>query len=268
MILPFLAAARTEETSVNVTDTTGRSILSITPVAADKGFSLSLSGFEINFGSGENEKSDPLDPVFPQKRLKSANQKYRTALPLIEFGLTAFPEGEYRAYTPDKSAFMEYKWIKSSHIQWNVLRFSDSFNRRRTLGFNTALGLSWDRYTFNNYLLDESGIPMPAGASTAAGRTKINTFSLNIPVLFGYTQGRLSVGAGVYGNFVLSRKTKVSRKEFRENVKPYVNKPQAGATFRIKFRGVSLFANYAFTNLFESGTAPDVSPLTFGIGIW
>lgn len=219
MILPFLAAARTEETSVNVTDTTGRSILSITPSAAQgKGFSLSLSGFEVNFGSGENEKAEPLDPVLPQKRIKAANRKYRTALPLIEFGLTAFPEGEYRAYTPGGDAFMEYKWPKSSHIQWNVLRFSESFNRRKTFGVNTALGLAWDRYAFDNYLLDESGIPMPAGVSPAAGRTKMNTFSLNIPVVFGFSQGRLSVGAGVYGNFVLSRKTKVSRKEFREKI--------------------------------------------------
>lgn len=275
IFLPVTVLAQTDENSVNIADMQGRKVLSIAPTAGDdNGFSLSISGFEIGFNipkgqDGPKEKHEFLDPVLPGKRMRDVNTKYRTVLPLIEFGFTTFAENDYKAYTPDHSGFMKHKWSGSTHIQWNVLRFSESFNRMNTIGFNSALGLAWDNYAFSNYLIDNVGETGSKGQIRHIGRSNIRTFSLNIPIVFGYNHKGFGVGLGVYGNFVLSRKSKIlNHRSFREMMKPYVNKPQAGATLRLKFKSVSLFANYTFTNVFESGTAPDARAITFGIGIW
>lgn len=271
-LLPAVALAQTDGDGVDIADMQGRKVLSIAPTTGDDGgFSLSISGFEISFNDPKEknrvkESLELLDPVLPSKQTEEGNTKYRTVLPLVEFGFTAFAEKDYKAYTMDHSGFMRHRWSGSAHIQWNVLRFSESFNRSNTLGFNTALGLAWDNYAFSNYFVDHvSG----TGQIRQIGRSNIHTFSLNIPVVLGYNHKSFGVGLGVYGNFVLSRNNKMLKHySLREMMKPYVSKPQAGATLRLKFKSLSIFANYTFTNVFESGTAPDARAITFGIGIW
>ena len=273
-----------DNNGMSIADTTGRDILSITPTKDNSdGFSLSISGYEIHFGAGSSSDGRQYDRIVRKERDRtpdyidqtllfsgralSRQKRYRTPLPLLEFGFTGFHENNYKIFLPERKGFMEPNLSKSLHIQWNVLRLSESLNYRRNLGISSAFGLSWDRYVFKNFLQNEHGIPRPAGTSKTANQSEMRTFSLHIPIILGYNNKSFGIAAGMYGNLVVSRKNKIEQHMFKDNLVLAVNKPQVGAILRLKFKWISLFANYAFTHVFESGSAPETQAITFGIGI-
>lgn len=265
-----------EDGEVAIADTTGRNILSIRPSRDNTdGFSLSISGYEINFGPGVpgetpqfkgfNRRNDSHRSNFLDQSNGYARKKYRTPISVIELGFSGVADGSYKIDIPYGNGYMKPNIARSIHIQWNLLRFSESLNANRDMGLSSAIGLAWDRYVFDNFVYDGNrSVPRPPGRGVK--RSSISTFSLHVPLMLGYSNEKFQVGGGVYGNFLINRSQKIDYYTFRNNLRMNVDS-HAGVTFRVGIKGVSLFVNYGFMSVF-SGDANRAQPITFGVGFF
>jgi len=155
-------------------------------------------------------------------------------------------------------------------------------NRFGESNFAMAGGLSLatqNMYMKNSLLqIDEDGIsvfsPIPGGVPHQ--RNKLNLNYLEIPLEFSYkTRGHFTFALGAKAGLLISDKTKYKGKDFigetnrdikmkyfdHENLLDY----RLGAFAIIGYKWINLKTYYGFTNLFEDGLGPEMSPLTIGV---
>jgi hypothetical protein len=164
---------------------------------------------------------------------------------------------------------------------WNVeVKYLSKYRASRNFHLNTSLGVNW----FNFKLEDRDLIAVrtPSGLSWEeftdgkGTKSKISTSYANltfIPTLVS-TNGKLSLGAGVYGGFRLGGRGKFvyedtagePKKKF-DKANMYANDFRYGVRTEIGVGDVKLFLTYDLNEFFLPGKGPEVQAISFGVSL-
>lgn len=209
------------------------------------------------------------NPTFTVGRLSLST------IPTFEIGSNVLSNLDYAPYAgTGVGDFLDINSWKSTQVTINLLHFA-TYNRQHKFGVTIGLGIR-----SNDYRLDSSlslaktdGLIMPYNISETAGRSakksKFNVASLHLPVelMFGNPR-KFAFSVGGYVDMVMNSHTKIKyyggKKDKVHNYP--VNFIQAGATARLSFSWISIYASYQPTQLFKSGRGPEAQQWTIGIG--
>ncbi|MGQ1947439.1 outer membrane beta-barrel protein [Geofilum sp. OHC36d9] len=182
---------------------------------------------------------------------------------------------------PPESVFMDLNGGKSIVVGINVLPYSIGLQKNgNNIGLVTGLGLTINNYRLDSpYLLskDASGITVGTAADRPVKKNKITTTWLTVPLLLeaqfpaSEMQHRAYISGGLYGGFKMGSHTKVvyddnggdkkdkSRKDINLNSFKY------GATIRLGYRFVNLFATCDLSPMFQKNQGPEIYPWSVGL---
>lgn len=151
---------------------------------------------------------------------------------------------------------------------------------RHHVGLISGLGMDINNYRFrSNY--NPLGVPDSMGNFVTRDYTKntLNTLSITVPLLLGFDFGKnnksgLHVAMGVIGGLRVGSMTKEkfndgsSRMKYKTHDDFDLNPFRVSAHARVGYKGFSLFASYALTEMFKQNAGrPDLYPFTMGIAL-
>jgi hypothetical protein len=193
----------------------------------------------------------------------------------LEIGFNSFDKADYSLYDPIDKDFMSLNQGKSIEIDFNFYELNVSL-AKSYVGLVSGLGLGFNSYRFENpyTIVREQEMTQPVYLDTEKlEKTKLAVSYLKVPLLLEFqipvnqNEGRLFINAGVIGGVKIGSHTKVKHDGTKDKDHSgfNLNSFKYEATGRIGYKGVSLFANYSLTPLFQSGKGPDLTPFTVGI---
>ncbi len=181
---------------------------------------------------------------------------------------------------PDEYMFMEMNAGKSVGVAINPWQQSIKLQRRGNVGLVTGLGVEWNNYRFDSqYLLnrDEEGNTSYIVLTDPVKKSKLTTVYMNAPLLLelqvpvGRDRSPIYLSAGVIGGLRLGSHTKVvyagdSKAKNRDHYN--LSQWRYGATARMGYKTINIFADYYFSPLFEKSKDPDLYQVSAGLFIY
>ncbi len=184
--------------------------------------------------------------------------------------------------------FLDLRYNKSWYYSLNLLEKNFRVYKNQ-IYFITGLGMEWDSYNFrSNITLD------PAAANTNASTTTLDTSSrvtyvtnqlkvayLKTPILFEFNSNNTNAHKSFHlalGMELCYRVDSWTKQEYEINGYSHVvtrnddynlNALKYGLAVRAGYGGLTLFANYAFSPLFEESKGPEkpIFPLSVGVAL-
>ncbi len=214
------------------------------------------------------------------KKEKKPKKKFDGHYGLMEFGVNTMTDPDYSLYAADQQNFLDLNHNRSTEFNLNLFWTSIGLQKNKgNIGIVTGLGFSWNNYFFAKDITIEQGDDMivPIELSDATGyknveKTKLVASYLTIPLLFEFqvptNNSPLYLQVGGIGGIKLNSHTKVKHggnkdKDFDDF---YLSPFRYGATARLGYGSIYLYANYFFSELFKDGRGPVTNPYTIGIG--
>lgn len=244
---------------INLKDSLEGNVVAIeTDAKAHSRVSINVVGLETIFGHTKASKDDS----------KLRQKKYETHQACVEFGFNALTSPDYSMYPDEQSEFMDINNARSFSVALNLFHLGMNLNKSHSLGFCTSLGIMWNDYTFANdvTLKRVDGMLQPVDIDKSHKKSKLNTFSIHLPVTIEASYKNYFISAGVYGDLVLGSHSKVKFPKVKSH-DMYVNMFQAGLTARVGYHELYLFGNYGLVNLFKDGKGPKTRPVSIGFGL-
>lgn len=270
LILPVTAKSQSyvqDPQGIHVRDSVGQKMISLEK-KDDDSFSLRAMGYEIVF-SDKNKKTDDAAQTEYSHRGSWSYMGYSGHWAMFELGFNNFTAPDYHLYPDGEKGFLDLNMAKSIYFGWNLLNFSYSLNKAGTIGLTTGLGLVWRNYVFddNVSIIKEDGMLRPRYLNEDIKKSKMNTFSFFIPLVFEFGQYKgWFFSAGVYADVILFSQTKTKFPKEKRKGNFYLNNLQAGATARFGYNKIYVFGNFGFVNMFNAKKAPQTQPYTIGLG--
>lgn len=224
--------------------------------------------------SFEPKTTDSTDTVVKVKKIQP--RKFWSG---IDLGFNGYmtPSGSL-TMSPGNEAF-DINQGKSIHWGFNLVEKGIKLYKHNVV-LVTGLGFDYNNYRFKNNVdvfggLDSSGSLTQRDYIT----NRLKTFYVNVPLLLGFDFSKagekgLHLAFGVVGGYRIGSYTKQkfnddngslvkmnSRNDF--NLSPF----RANATVRVGYKGLTLFANYSLTPMFNKGGGPELYPYSFGISL-
>jgi len=198
----------------------------------------------------------------------------------FELGLNNFVNKDNKMELPSDGQFMELNSSKSWNFTFNFYEKTIPLYKNN-IGLVTGMGIEWNNFNLkkNVTLLENtSGVIYGDAAFRGVEKFKKNKFRLvhfNVPLLlefqFPLGDNRLHISGGVVGGIKLDSDLKqeytkdgrdfvdVMDDDFQMNVFRY------GATVRIGYGALRLYANYELSPLFKTNHGPVLYPFTVGL---
>lgn len=254
----------------------GREVLTIVPENDGRRASISIGGFVIDLeGRGarshkpHKESGGKKPTVGSREGHRYVYNNYRTiSTSGFMFGFTNLTKPDYSMYEDGMWNFMDLNVGKSISIAFDVTANFPLSPTNRTW-FSVGFRPRWNNYVFSNRITLEKiqGMVYPVALEIDRyKKSKLTTFSLDVPVIFGVRPAKhLSLAGGLYGGMTLGDRTKVKFPKHKDKGDFGVNFFNAGVFARIHFYHVGVFVNYSFTPLFKNGAGPKTRPFTVGI---
>jgi hypothetical protein len=244
--------------------------------------------FTILFSIGlkaQDEKPDAGDKIITEEKKrdfsweewKDRSNKHWQGLDLginmllFEDG-TEIPPTKYNALTPDIG--------KSFYFGLNLIE-KDITLHGEYIKFITGLG-----FDFYNFHLDKNAILYTRGDTLAAALDSVNTFTKNnlkssyvtIPLLLAFNTNvkhskAFHFATGVILGYRITGKQKIQyntgnvETAIERKAQMHQNPWKVAATVRLGYANYHLFGNYALTNFFLKGEAPEAKSIVLGIKI-
>lgn len=236
---------------------------------------------DIGFHSDEFDK---YDDMAEDEREKAMNRdaEFKGHWAGFEFGFAQFMNPDYALSTDDERGFLQTAPERSFGYAINFMEFNIPIHER-LFGFTTGMGLKWESYALSeniDIIEDENGIIRAETVPLDVREYKKNRFNsayLTIPAIaelqIPMGKHRFYVGAGVTGSVRAWSKQKqtyyIDNRKYKDKfVSDYQLSPfRYGATFRIGYGKIGLFANYSMIPLFKEGAGPELYPITVGVRI-
>ena len=276
---------KTDSASIIVADNNGDDVVNIFNYDDNK-LNIRVAGVEIVIGEGRQQRHRDEDSGTPRKpdkgkhggrhsdeQTKITMWGRNTYQALLEVGVNMLPSPDYSLYDgmdlDVPSDFMVLNNMKS--LQWaiSVADGSIAFNRSRNLSLSFGMQLVLDDYTFGEQLkfVKEGGMLIPQMIDSSYKKSKINTLSIKVPLMFNVGIGRsLHFSAGVYGGVLLGAHTKIKFPK-EKMYDPYMAPFYYGLSARFGFKSCYIYANYGLSNMFKKNHGPVVAPVTIGLGL-
>jgi hypothetical protein len=198
----------------------------------------------------------------------------------IDLGLNTYLNDDYTSNLAFEDSYLELNTGKSWGIGVNILEKGIGLCKDK-FGLVTGLGFTFNNYRFNKdvILMSDSAVLYGVESTIDLEKKKLVVTYLTVPLIFEYQistgkkDRRIYISAGGIGGLKIGSHTKYVYRSGDQLHKDKVNEDfhlspfTYGATFRIGYRGVNLFANYNLATLFESKEGPELYPLTIGLSI-
>jgi hypothetical protein len=229
-------------------------------------------GYTVNIIEMDDQEKQKKEEVSVDKKKK---KKFNPHYAGFEIGLNNFMDPGYSLHT---GGFMDLNTAKSWNYNLNFLEYGIGLGTSYA-GLVTGMGFEWSNYIFdaNNSIQKEGGSivnrPEPYSGIT---KSKLSMTYLNVPLLLEFQipagNKRIHISGGITGGVKLASKTKIKyqdggrQKEVRKD--DYSLSPfRYGATVRIGYRAINLFANYYFSPLFGETAEPEIYPFSVGLNL-
>ncbi|MEX0988580.1 MAG: outer membrane beta-barrel protein [Bacteroidales bacterium] len=241
-----------------------------------KGMSIveGKDGYTIDIVDMDEEQEQEYEERDEKKKKKK--DKFKPHYAGFEIGLNNFMNPGYTLHT---GTFMNLNTAKSWNYNLNFLEYGIGLGTSYA-GLVTGMGIEWSNYIFdadNSIEEDINGdilnIPAPYPGIT---KSKFSMTYLNTPLLLEFQipagKKRIHISGGLIGGVKLGSKTKIKyndggrQKDVKKDdfsLSPF----RYGATFRIGYRAINLFANYYFSPLFGETDTPEIYPFSIGLNL-
>lgn len=247
----------------------------------DKGVSIveDEDGTSINIiEMDEDEKHQPA---------KKKSNKFKPHYAGYEIGLNNFLTSNN---TIANQGFMNLNTGKSWNHNLNFIEYGFGLGTSY-VGLVTGMGLEWSNYVFDaNNTITEDGngditsadpLVVIANIGDPTGylvtKSSLRTSYLTVPLLLEFQipagKKRVHMSAGVIGGVKISSKAKVKYESSNGSQKATLRDDYSlspfkyGATVRIGYRMINIYANYYLSPLFSETTTPELHPFSIGINL-
>jgi len=181
---------------------------------------------------------------------------------------------------PKTQEYMALNYGKSLNFQLNPLE-KDFHIYKNYVNLVIGLGFEWNQYEFSNKTKLKADSSYTFGTIDSTNtfsykKNRLKSTFVNVPLLLEFNTNKnpeksFHLAFGVIGGFKLGSRTRQILERNGEEIK-LINKDdynlnpfRVNAHASIGYRGVSLYADYALTPLFENGKGPELSPFTIGV---
>lgn len=234
-------------------------------VEGKDGYTIDIVDMDDDKDSGKEENEKP-----------KKNSKFKPHYAGFEIGLNNFLNPDYTLHT---GTFMNLNTTKSWNYNINFLEYGFGLGTSY-VGLVSGMGIETSNYIFdnNNSIEEIDGNIFERDLSSLNGitKSKLTMSYLTAPLILEFQipagKKRVHISAGVVGGLKLASKTKVKyqdggkQKDIRKDdfsLAPF----RYGATFRIGYRALNIFANYYFSPLFGETTTPELYPISIGLNL-
>ncbi len=186
-------------------------------------------------------------------------------------GNTSIPKGQ---------EYMKLNYGKSLNFQLNPFE-KDFHLYKNYINLVVGLGFEWNQYEFSNKtkLNPDSSYTYGVIDSTntfSYKKNRLKSTFINVPVLLELNTNKdpdksFHLAFGVIGGYKLGSRTRQIIEQNGETIKSIkkddynLNPFRVNAHASVGYRGVTIFADYALTPLFENGKGPELYPFTIGV---
>lgn len=206
-------------------------------------------------------------------------KKFKPYYAGLDIGLNNFltPNNDFNY--PPEDQFMDLNTGRSWNFSINFIDYGIGFGTDK-VGLVTGMGFEFSWYSFNNQSniqKDDNGIIVEYLPTNADNMThsRIFTSYLTVPLLLEFQipagKNRIHLSAGAIGGVKLwsSRRMKYQTPGSKSKTRTYgdynLTPFRYGATARIGYGMVNLYANYYISTLFKSGKGPEMHPIAAGL---
>lgn len=228
-------------------------------------------GYKIDIVEMEDE-----DEELAEEIEKAGNKKFKPHYAGIELGINNFLNADYTLHS---GSFMNLNTAKSWNFNLNFLEYGIGLGTSY-VGLVTGMGVEWSNYIFDsrNSIEEVNGNIVEWDLSTefeGVTKSKLATTYLTAPLLVEFQipagKKRIHISTGLVGGVKIGSKVKV---KYDEGKNKFVDKDdfslsplRYGATFRIGYRALNIFANYYLTPLFGETSTPEIYPFSIGLNL-
>ncbi|MBN2616521.1 MAG: DUF2807 domain-containing protein [Bacteroidales bacterium] len=237
-------------------------------------------------------------------RKRNKARKFRGHWAGVDLGVNGYVNPQFNANFGAVNDYLSLRFEKSLNINLNLIEQNIPFNKEKTAGLVTGLGLVFNDYHFSHpTYLSDGGNQLQGyyinGASVR--KTKLSAMYLSVPLLLEFQaktdqrRHRFFINFGVIGNVKLHSHTKIyfndpndsyilqdpstggllttiyttpdrnNRNIVKNTSGYYLNPFRVDATVRIGFPLLSLYATYGLTPMFQSGKGPELHQWSLGL---
>jgi len=222
----------------------------------------------------------------------------------VEIGINGYVTPQINTSWDSKYDYLNLKYEHSVALNLNIWEQNIAFNKAKTIGMMTGLGLTWNNYFFSNDTKLVNGDSKLEGyyiAGASVRKTKLTNMYITVPVLFEFQTNNMNRNKRFHftiGGVIGARITSHTKIYFNEANKEYrLEDPETGMpSFRkyttpdrdsrnivknynsfyqppFRFDGrvsigygwLNVFATYGINGMFQKDRGPDLHPWTIGI---
>jgi hypothetical protein len=199
----------------------------------------------------------------------------------VDLGLNNYFSEPFNTSLPQASRFMDLNTGKSVTVGLNLFQQSIGLQKNNNnLGLVTGLGLTFNNYRQDSeYILgrDDQGNTSYTITDRDVKKNKLATTFLTVPLLLevqiptSHSSRPLFISGGLYSGFKLRSHTKVvyydanGKEKEKSRADLNVNSFKYGATMRVGYRFVKLFATCDLSQLFQKDQGPELYPWSVGL---
>lgn len=219
-----------------------------------------------NYDKRDNDKRDT-------KSYKK--NKFKGHWAALDFLFTNYADKSLSYTLPANYDYLDLNFSKSTGVQLNFFQQSIPFNKSRTFGMVTGLGLQCVNYTFSQKpIITDSklGLIVINDSTKTVAKSKITANYLQLPILFEYqakSKPYFHISVGAIGGVMIGSHAKIKYSTPDKNEKersinslyPF----KYGLVCRFGIKNLSFTLQYNFSPVFKENKGPEVLPLEFGI---
>jgi len=222
----------------------------------------------------------------------------------VEIGINGYLTPDFNTSWGEAFDYLNLKYERSVALNLNVWEQNIPFNKKKTIGMMTGLGMSWNNYFFTNQTKLVNGESKVEGyyiSGTSVRKTKLVNMYITVPVLFEFQTGNMNRNKRFHvtlGGIIGARVTSHTKIYFNEaNAEYRLENPATGipsfekyttpdrdnrnivksynsfyqppfrfdARFGIGYGWLNIFATYGINTFFQSEKGPELHPWTIGI---
>ena len=191
----------------------------------------------------------------------------------MEYGVSPLVNTSYSIYTPEEAIALMFNNNKSFNANFNLITLNVALMKSRALALSMAFGFAYEDYVFaDKYTMKyDQGVMRPVHLDgDRITKSKLSVSYIHIPITLDWNiKQNFFISAGL--NFDILMGCQTVFKKPRTSIKNdtiTLNPIQLGATARMGWKRLYLYANYSFLQMFKKGTGPEANRMSMGVGIW
>ncbi len=235
-------------------------------VEGEDGYTIDIIDMNDDKSAAKKEEKEQNE----RKRTKKFKPHYAG----IELGMNNFMNPDYTLHT---GGFMNLNTTRSWNWNINFLEYGIGLGTSYA-GMVTGMGFEFSNYVFDNHNsieeVDGNIVNKPPEPDAGITKSKLSMTYLTAPLLLEFQipagKKRIHISGGVTGGLKLGSKTKIKYVDGgKQKVKDDFSLApfRYGATVRIGYRAINLFATYYFSPLFGETADPEIYPFSVGLNL-